>query len=51
MLGLDEGAGLSSPEQAYHRALIDDLRVPVAQWRKPPRGTLVVRLKLNKKGG
>lgn len=33
---MDEGKGLSTPEQEYHRALINDLRVEVGKWREIP---------------
>ncbi|MGH7582807.1 MAG: BPTD_3080 family restriction endonuclease [Gemmatimonadales bacterium] len=33
---LDEGKGLSTPEQEYHRTLINDLRLQVSRWRELP---------------
>ncbi len=35
-LVLDEGKGLSTPEQEYHRTLINDLRLQVSRWRELP---------------
>ena len=35
-LVLDEGAGLSTEQQGYHRSLINDLRTQVDRWRALP---------------